>query len=110
MYLHVTASIVHVAICVAPLGAALFQVEELLKWSKGHPWVVLWWISIVALGYPAWAWFETLVFEKWVRNLPVAQRKIERAHYRLHAGMAKNFWQAVMHMYAIASLIGIALK
>jgi len=31
-------------------------------------------------------------------------------YYQLHAGMAKNFWQAVMQMYAIASLIGIALK
>jgi hypothetical protein len=110
MHLHVTASIFHVAICITPLGAVLFLGEELLKWSKGHPWIVLMWISVVALGYPTWAWVETLIFEKWVRNLPEAQRKIERAHYQLHAGMAKNFWQAVMQMYAVASLIGIALK
>ena len=110
MYLHVTASIVHVAICVAPLGGAVLQPEELLKWSKDHPWIVLLWISVVALGYPTWTWVETLIFEKWVRNLPEAQRKIERTYYQLHAGMAKTFWQAVMQMYAIASLIGIALK
>lgn len=81
-----------------------------MKWSKGHPWVVLLWISVVALGYPTWAWVETMVFERWVRTLSEAQRKVERAHYQLHVGMAKNFWQAIIQMYTIASLIGIALK
>ncbi|WHZ22743.1 MAG: hypothetical protein OJF47_001855 [Nitrospira sp.] len=51
-----------------------------------------------------------MVFERWVRTLSEAQRKVERAHYQLHVGMAKNFWQAIIQMYTIASLIGIALK
>lgn len=51
-----------------------------------------------------------MVFEEWVRALPEVERKLERAHYQLHGGMAKNFWEAVMQMYSVASLIGIALN
>lgn len=51
-----------------------------------------------------------MVFEGWVRALPEGERKLERAHYQLHVGLAKNFWEAVMQMYAVASLIGIALN
>lgn len=110
MYLHVAASIVHVAICLAPLVATLVWKGELLAWVQGHPWFSLLWASVVALGYPTWAWIETMVFERWVRKLPEVQRKVERAHYQLHVGMAKNFWQAIMQMYTVAGLIGIALK
>jgi hypothetical protein len=92
------------------LGSALIWAGELLTWLQGYPWVALVWLAVVALGYPTWAWIETRVFEKWVRTLPDVQRKVERAHYQLHVGLAKNFWQAVMQMYTVASFIGIALK
>ncbi|MGE3815240.1 MAG: hypothetical protein AB7G68_08610 [Nitrospiraceae bacterium] len=90
--------------------ATLVWKGELLAWVQGHPWFSLLWASVVALGYPTWAWIETMVFERWVRKLPEVQRKVERAHYQLHVGMAKNFWQAIMQMYTVAGLIGIALK
>lgn len=110
MYVHGVFSILHVLICLAPLGSALIWAGELVAWLQGYPWVALLWLAVVALGYPTWAWIETMVFEKWVRTLSEPQRKTERAHYQLHVGMAKNFWQAVMQMYTVASFIGIALK
>lgn len=110
MPLHVAASVVHVAICLAPLVWSIFSAKQLLALAQGHPWLALVWLSVIALGYPTWAWVETKVFERWVRTLPEALRKVERAHYQLHVGMAKNFWQAVMQMYTVAGLIGIALK
>lgn len=110
MYVHWTFSILHVVICLSPLAFGLIWREELLAWTKQHPWVAFLWVSVVALGYPAWTWIETMVFEGWVRALPEGERKLERAHYQLHVGLAKNFWEAVMQMYAVASLIGIALN
>lgn len=110
MYLHVVASSGHVAICLAPLVSAIFWPGELFAWAQAHHWGAFLWLSVVALGYPTWAWVETMVFERWVRTLPEVERKLERAYYKLHVGMAKDFWQAVMQMYAVASLIGIALN
>lgn len=109
MHLHMTASIIHVAICLAPLLFGLLGGLQISSWPKDRLWLILLWICVVALGYPTWAWVETMVFERWVRKLPEPQRKLERAHYQLHVGMAKNFWQAVMEIYKVAGLIGIGI-
>lgn len=110
MYVHWPFSILYVVLCITPLISALVWKEQVLTWTQGHPWPSFVWALVVALGYPSWAWLETIAFERWVRTLSESTRKLERAHYQLHVGMAKNFWQAVMQMYTVASLIGIALK
>lgn len=110
MYVHWPFSILYVVLCITPLISALVWKEQVLTWTQGHPWPSFVWALVVALGYPSWAWLETIAFERWVRTLSESARKLERAHYQLHVGMAKNFWQAVMQMYTVASLIGIALK
>lgn len=115
--LHMAVSIWHIIFCLAPLATVLLSprwslpsADQLVELAKLYPQYTLLWISIVALGYPAWAWIETMVFERWVRKLPDVQRSVERANYQLHVGMAKNFWQAVLYMYTAAGLIGTALK
>lgn len=113
--LHVAAAILHIIWCLVPLGFAISMgeahlVEIISAWAKDYPWVSCFWISFVALGHPGWIWWETMEFENWVRMKPEAQRKVERAHYQLHVGLARNFWQAVMYMYTAAGLIGAALK
>lgn len=109
MYLHVTASIVHVTICLAPLLFVLIGGLQISSWPKDRLWLILLWACVAALGYPTWAWVETMVFERWVRTLAESQRKVERAHYHLQVEMAKNFWQAVMEIYKVAGLIGIGI-
>lgn len=109
MYLHVTASIVHVTICLAPLLFVLIGGLQISSWPKDRLWLILLWACVAALGYPTWAWVETMVFERWVRKLAEPQRKVERAHYQLHVGMAQNFWQAVIEIYKVAGLIGIGI-
>jgi hypothetical protein len=62
------------------------------------------------LGYPLWVWLETRSFERWVRDKPVAQRAIERAYFKLMADSAKNFWTALLAIYSVGGLLGIAFK
>ncbi|MCC6967050.1 MAG: hypothetical protein IT391_12315 [Nitrospira sp.] len=110
MYVHTAFAILHVVICLAPLVLFLICGVQPSLQDPDQVRLILLWVCIAALGYPTWAWIETMVFERWVRRFPEAQRKVERAHYQLHVGMAKNFWQAVMQMYTVAGLIGIAMK
>jgi hypothetical protein len=73
--------------------------------THGHTTALLGlWALVVSLGYPLWAWLETSAFEKWVRSRPAAQRVVERAYFKSIGDCTRNFWAAVIAVYAIAGL------
>lgn len=110
MKLHVSVSILYLGVALFPLMQYLYGGYKVPTWTKDFPTLVLAWAAFVALAYPLWAWQEAGVFERWVRTLPEAQRKAERSYFSMHAGLAKNFWSAVLAIYTVAGLVGIALK
>lgn len=108
--LHVIASGLYLIVALAPLVSYVYCEYSLPSLAKECPTLLLLWTGFVALGYPIWSWCESSAFERWVRAKSEAERKAERAYFTLHAGLAKNFWTAVLAIYTVAGLIGIALK
>jgi hypothetical protein len=110
MKLHVSVSVLYLSIALLPLAQYLHAGYKVPNWPTENPTLLFFWAAFVALAYPVWAWREAGVFERWVRELPEQQRKAERAYFSLHAALAKNFWAAVLAIYTVAGLVGIALK
>jgi hypothetical protein len=110
MRLHILVSVVYLTVALFPLAQFLHGDYQVPLWPKMHPTLLMVWAAFVALAYPLWAWGEASVFERWVRQLPETQRKAERSYFSLHSSLAKNFWAAVLAIYTVAGLVGIALK
>ena len=72
---------------------------------------VLLWALVSSLGVPLWVWLETMQFEAWVRTLAdERQRAVERSYFKLMSDSAKTFWSALLAIYSVGGLLGIAFK
>jgi hypothetical protein len=108
MYFHAAFSVVYACAAIAPIVWFLHEPVSLKQWINSI--AVLPWVLFASLAYPLWVWLEARAFEKWVRNKPTNLRAIERAYFKLMADSAKNFWAALLAIYAVGGLLGIAFK
>ena len=109
MWFHATFSVVYTCIALFPVIWFFIQREHLLCWVRGAPVSLLLWVFVASLGYPLWVWLETRRFEHWVRaNCDEKNRSIERAYFKLMSDSARNFWSALLAIYSVGGLLGIA--
>ena len=97
------AGAIYGVVALAPLGAWALGFEGVSKLQPQH---ALIWAVFVAMGWPVWAWLETMSFERWVRSRPTAERPIERSYFKQMNDCAKSFWAAVVFVYAVAAYLG----
>jgi hypothetical protein len=95
---------------IAPLIAVPVGHFISMECAKRHPWYVLAWATSAALAYPAFAALENQCFESWVRHKTVAQRLVERAAFKTNTDLTKNFWAAVLGIYAAFLAVLALLK
>ncbi len=108
MYWHSAFSVVYACAAIAPIVWFLHDPASLKLWINSI--AVLPWVIFASLAYPLWVWLEARAFEKWVRTKPATQRAVERAYFKLMADSAKNFWAALLAIYSVGGLLGIAFK
>lgn len=103
-----TAGAIYAIVALYPLlHSAICQ--RLPAWTHGR--YAIDWALVVTLGYPTWAWLETIAFNRWVYDEPLTEqaRLREQAYFNAMSDRAAKFWQAVIAAYAAAALLGLKL-
>ena len=99
------ASATYAVLVGTPFFLFLFFQSSFLRWVTANVSVVAVWAVVATMAYPAWAWLEMQAFEPWVRKQPENQRAIERAFFKANNDLAKNFWSALIGIYATAGIL-----
>jgi hypothetical protein len=108
LHWNLAAGVVYTLVAALPLFVVVFTDRELSTLVSQEPATVLIWAFATSIAYPVWAWAEVRAFESWVRQQQPKVRDVERAHFKLMAETAHNFWQAVLATYTIAGIWQIA--